>query len=51
MTRLLLAAAVAAASVVLAAPASACDTPPKCASCHLNPDFSVQNPKPIVCYN
>lgn len=51
VARLLVAAAIGASFAVAAPPASACDTPPKCASCKLNPDFSVQNPKPIVCYN
>ncbi|HVF06440.1 MAG TPA: hypothetical protein VNA20_16485 [Frankiaceae bacterium] len=48
----LLATTVVAASFALAAPpAAACDTPPKCASCYLNPDFSLQDPRSIECYN
>jgi hypothetical protein len=50
VARLLVGSAVA-ASFAVASPASACDTPPKCASCYVNPDFSLQDPKPIVCYS
>lgn len=51
VARLLATALVATSFAVAAPPASACDTPPKCASCYLNPNFSLQDPRPIRCYN
>lgn len=51
VARLLVVAAVGGSIALAAPPASACDTPPKCASCYIDWDFSLQDPRPIKCYN
>lgn len=49
--RLVLAGAVVAASFVTASPATACDKPPKCASCKVNSPEAILAGNPITCYS
>lgn len=51
LARLLVGVAIAGSFTVGTSPASACDTPPKCASCRLNPNFGTGDLRPFDCYN
>lgn len=52
--RLALAVALAGSVFSVATPASACDQPPKCASCQLHPLWLIEEGgagKPVTCYS